>query len=70
MCSGLVSLPEWLGLRLLGLYRVRRASWSAVTPDSGALWLASLGRPRSGSKGEGGGGGHNPCHVQWMSALR
>ena len=40
MCFGLCSLPEWRGLRLLGLYGAMRASRSAVTPDSGALWLA------------------------------
>ena len=41
MCSGVFSLSEWLGLRLLGLYiyRVTRASWSEVTPDAGVLWL-------------------------------
>ena len=49
MCSGLFSLPEWLGLQLLRLYRVRSASKSKVTPDLGAHWLAPLGPSRSGS---------------------
>ena len=40
MCSGLCSLPKWFGLRPLGLYRVRRTSWSVVTPVLDAFWLA------------------------------
>ena len=35
VCSGLF-LPGWLGLRTSGLYWVRRASWSRVTPLPGA----------------------------------
>ena len=45
MWSGLVSLPEWLGLRLLRLYWVRRTSWSKVTLDLGPHWLAPPGQP-------------------------
>ena len=50
MCSGLCFLPKWLGLQLLGLYRVMNAFRSAVTPDSGVLWLAPLGPPGPGSE--------------------
>ena len=49
------SLPEWLGLRLLGLYRVRRTSRSEVTPDWGGLWLAPPLGPRCYAAARGGG---------------
>ena len=46
VCSG-PFLPGWLGLRASGLYRVMRASWSAVTPlpgctTAGPTWPPSL----------------------------
>ena len=43
------SVPEWLGLRPLGLHRVRRTSWSGGTPDLGAHWPAPRRPSRSGS---------------------
>ena len=49
------SLPEWFGLLASGLYRVRRTSWSVVTPSPGArVFLKGVGGavggiPRPGS---------------------
>ena len=43
ICSGLVLPPGRFGRsQPLGLYRARRTSWSGVTPDLGAHWLAPL----------------------------